>query len=94
MSVRVVRFTDVTEERLAGLKERISGGASPPEGTSPAKVEFFHDAEQGTMVVVQQFDSEGAMRESEAGFESMDPEKTPGTRASVDRCEKIGEVAP
>jgi hypothetical protein len=38
-------------------------------------------------VVLQFFDSADDMRASEAAFDSMDASETPGTRASVDRCE-------
>ncbi len=94
MSLRVVRFTDVTPERLEGVKERIGNSSGPPEGVKASKVEFFYDAEQQTMVVIQHFDSAEDMSDSEAAFGAMDPERTPGTRASVDRTEKIGEVSP
>jgi hypothetical protein len=45
------------------------------------------DADQGTAVVLQLFDSADDMRAAEEAFDSMDASETPGTRASVDRCE-------
>ncbi len=90
--VRVVRFEDVTEERLAGLRQRIDEATGPPEGVTATGVQFNHDADQKTMVVIQKFASMDDLRSSEEAFESMDPERTPGTRVSVDRCEVIGEI--
>jgi hypothetical protein len=45
------------------------------------------DADQGTAVVLQLFDSAEDMRTGAEGFAAMDPGETPGTRASVDMCE-------
>ena len=45
------------------------------------------DAEQGTAVVLQLFDTAEDMRAAEEAFDSMDASETPGTRASVDRTE-------
>jgi hypothetical protein len=42
--------------------------------------------------VIQTFDSEEDMRDSEAAFDSMDAGDTPGSRASVDRCELLREL--
>jgi hypothetical protein len=90
--LRIVRFEDVNEERLAGLRQRLDEGTGPPEGVKATGVQFNHDADQNTMVVIQKFDSMEDMKASEEAFESMDPERTPGTRVSVDRCETIGEL--
>jgi hypothetical protein len=90
--VRVVRFTDVDDERLAGLKQRISEAGGPPEGVTATGVQFNHDADQNTMVVIQKFASLDDMKSSEAAFEAMDPGETPGTRVSVDRCEIVAEL--
>lgn len=88
MHARVVRFTDVTPERISELSTRIEQeeGNGPP-GVDAAGVDLYYDESQGTAVVVIQFDSEEKMREADAAFDQMDPSETPGTRASVDSCE-------
>jgi hypothetical protein len=91
MSTRVVRFTGVTAERAAEVKERIEGREGPPEGVKSIAVQFLHDADQETMVVVQQFASADDMKASEEALSGMDPSETPGTRESVDRCELLVE---
>jgi hypothetical protein len=86
MYARVVRFTDVDPEHIEGrLKQRVEEG--PPEGVPATGIQFLHDAEQRTVVVVQLFDTAEEMSASEAALSGMDPSETPGTRASVDRCE-------
>ena len=45
------------------------------------------DAEQGTAVVLQTFDTAADMRAGDQAFGAMEPSETPGTRASVDMCE-------
>ena len=90
--VRVVRFTDVTEDRIAGLRQRIEESSGPPEGVTSTGVQFNYDADQSTAIVIQKFASMDDLKSSEAAFEAMDPEQTPGTRASVDRCETIAEL--
>jgi hypothetical protein len=90
--VRVVRFTDVDEDRLAALRQRISEADGPPEGVISTGVQFNYDADQSTMVVVQKFSSVDDMKASEEALEAMDPDQTPGTRASVDRCEVVAEL--
>jgi hypothetical protein len=92
MYERVVRFTDVTQERIDGLKARIQERSGPPEGVDATGVRFLHDADQATMVVIQSFESREKMEASEEALEGMDPEQTPGTRQSVDRCEIIAEL--
>ncbi len=92
MYTRVVRFTDVSQDRIDGLKQQIEENDGPPEGVVSTGVKFFHDADQQTMIVVQSFDSKENMEASEAALEAMDPGDTPGTRASVDRCQLVVEV--
>ena len=92
MHVRIVRFTDATEERMAGLRQRLEEADGPPEGVTSSGIRFYHDADQETMVVVQLFDSREDLESSEAALEAMDPDETPGTRVSVDRCEVIAEL--
>jgi hypothetical protein len=92
MHVRVVRFTDVDPGRVDQLTSEIDQSSGPPPGIKATSLQILLDREQGTSVVLQFFDSEEDMRESEAAFDSMDASETPGTRASVDRCEVKLEV--
>jgi hypothetical protein len=87
MHMRVVRFTDVDRARLEKLVAEIDGSGGPPEGIKTTGLQIVLDEDQRTAVVLQFFDSAEDMRDSEAGFDGMDPSETPGTRASVDRGE-------
>jgi hypothetical protein len=85
--VRVVRFTDVTPERVEGLLARIEEEGGPPPGVPVKGLQMLVDADQGTAVVLQLFDSAEDMRTGAEAFAAMDPGETPGTRVSVDMCE-------
>jgi hypothetical protein len=85
--VRTVRFTDVDPERVEGLVAAINESDGPPPGIPATGLQMLLDAEQGTAVVLQFFDTAEDMRAAEEAFDSMDSSETPGTRASVDRCE-------
>jgi hypothetical protein len=87
MHMRVVRFTDVDQQRVEQLVSEIDESAGPPEGTRTTGLQIVVDADQRTAVVLQFFDSAEDMRDSEAAFDAMDPSQTPGTRASIDRGE-------
>ena len=86
MFVRVVRFTDVTAERVqsdvANLDE-----TGPPPGVPIKKLQLVFDEAQGTAVVLQFFDNEEDLRTGAETFAAMDASETPGTRASVDTGE-------
>jgi len=84
---RVVRFTDVDPEHFASRLEDIEGRSGPPEGVKATGVQFFHDEDQKTAVVIQHFASAEDMASSEEALAGMDPGDTPGSRASIDRCE-------
>jgi hypothetical protein len=86
MHARVVRFTDVTQERISEIAARVEEEGTPP-GVDPVGVELFVDEAQGTAVFVGYFDTEEKLREASAVFDQMDSSETPGTRASVDVCE-------
>lgn len=92
MHVRVVRFTDVDPQRIDDLKARVAERGGPPEGVVALGVQFLHDPDQRTAVVVQRFASEEDLRTSEQALEAMDAGQTPGTRASVDRCTVAAEI--
>ena len=87
MYVRVVRFTDVTAERVEELIARIEESDGPPPGVTAKGVQMLVDQEQGTAVVLQLFDSAEDMSTGAEAFAAMDPGETPGTRVSVDMCE-------
>ena len=87
MFVRVVRFTDVSPERAQELIARIEESDGPPPGVPAARLQMLLDAEQGTAVVLQFFKTAEDLAVGDQAFGSMDRAQTPGTRASVDRCE-------
>jgi len=87
MYVRVVRFTDVTPDRIAALKARIDESAGPPPGVSTTGLKVLFDQSSGTAVVLQHFATAEDMETAARVFEAMDAAETPGTRASIDMCE-------
>ncbi len=87
MFVRAVRFTGVTQERVDAVLARIEESDGPPPGIPATGLQMLFDADQGTAVVLQMFATAEDMAAAEAAFSAMDPGETPGTRASVDRCE-------
>ncbi len=87
MFVRAVRFTGVTKERVDAVVARIEESDGPPPGVPATGLQVLFDADQGTAVVLQTFATAEDMQAAEAIFSAMDPGETPGTRASVDRCE-------
>jgi hypothetical protein len=92
MHVRVVRFTDVDTDRVEKLVSEIDESEGPPPGSKTTGLQILLDPDQRTTVVLQFFENEQDMRDSEAAFDSMDASDTPGTRASVDRCELKREI--
>jgi hypothetical protein len=87
MYVRVVRFTDVTPERVQQLVSRIEEAGGPPPGIPATALQLLFDESQGTAIVTQSFDSAEDMRQGDEAFRAMDASETPGTRASIDMCE-------
>ncbi len=87
MYVRVVRFTDVSAERIAELLARIEQSDGPPPGVPATALKVLVDDAQGTAVVLQYFATQEDMDVGAAAFSAMDASETPGTRASVDMCE-------
>jgi hypothetical protein len=84
--VRVVRFTDVTAERVESLVARIDE-TGPPPGVPIKKLEVVYDDAQRTAVVLQYFDNEDDLRAGAETFAAMDRSETPGSRVSVDTGE-------
>jgi hypothetical protein len=95
MYVRVVRFTDVSAERMKTLKANIDESEGPPPGVNSTALKVLVDESQGTAVVLQYFPTAEDMEAGARVFAAMDASETPGTRASVDMCEvKIELEAP
>jgi hypothetical protein len=87
MYVRVVRFTDVSAERMQELLARIEESDGPPPGVPAKGLKILSDDSQNTAVVLQYFESAEDMEAGAQVFSAMDPSETPGTRVSVDMCE-------
>ena len=94
MYVRVVRFTDVSPDRIEGVLGRIKQSDGPPPGVSSPRLQMLVDAEQGTAVVLQHFDTAEDMADAARVFDAMDASETPGTRVSVDMCEVELDITP
>jgi hypothetical protein len=95
MYVRVVRFTDVSAERMEQLLARINESDGPPPGVPSTGLKILFDESQGTAVVLQHFATAEDMDAGAKVMSAMDPSETPGTRASVDACElKVELTAP
>lgn len=91
MFARVVRFTDVTPDRINEIRARIEEDDGPPPGVDSTGMQLLVDETQGTAIFVGLFETEDKLREAGAVLEAMDSSDTPGTRASVDNCEVVLE---
>ncbi len=87
MYVRVVRFTDISPERIDALIAGVEEADGPPPGVPSVGLKLLVDEAQGTAVVLQYFATQEDMETGAAVFAAMDPSETPGTRASVDMAE-------
>ncbi len=87
MYARVVRFTDVSPERIAAIEARVEEQGGPPEGVNATGMQLLYDAEQSTAIFIGSFATQQDMRDADAIFRAMDSGDTPGTRASIDQCE-------
>jgi hypothetical protein len=92
MYARVVRFTDVDPNHLADRLAEAQAREGPPVDIPAKQVQILHDADQRTAVVIQLFETADDMAAAEGPLDEMDPADTPGTRASVDRCEVKAEL--
>lgn len=88
MFVRVVRFTDVDAGRMQEMLTRINASDGPPPGVPATGLTVLFDEGQRTAVVLQEFASAEDMSAAAKVFEAMDASETPGTRVSVDGCER------
>jgi hypothetical protein len=87
LHARVVRFTDVSPERIAEIAARVEEANGPPPGVPATGMKLLFDEAQSTAVFVGFFETEEDMRAGAAILDQMDTAETPGTRASVDHCE-------
>ena len=87
MYARVVRFTDVSADRIAAIEARVEESGGPPEGVKATGMQLLYDADQSTAIFIASFATEQDMRDADAIFREMDSTDTPGTRASIDQCE-------
>jgi hypothetical protein len=87
MYARVVRFTDVSPDRIDAIAQRVKENDGPPEGVVSTGFKLLVDDAQSTAIFVGFFKTEEDMRKSAEVLEAMDPGDTPGTRASIDMCE-------
>ena len=87
MHARVVRFTDVTPERIEQIMSRVDENDGAPEGVDSTGMQLLYDESQSTALFIGYFADEQKMRDADQVFEQMDASDTPGTRASVDRAE-------
>jgi hypothetical protein len=94
MYARVVRFTDVDPDHLARRLDEVGASEGPPEGVPATGIQILHDPDQRTAVVIQLFDTADDMAAAEGPLDAMDPADTPGSRASIDRCEIKVELGP
>jgi hypothetical protein len=92
MYARVVRFTDVDADHLAERLAEAEDREGPPVDIPATGVQILHDSAQRTAVVIQLFETADDMAAAESPLDAMDPADTPGTRASVDRCEIKAEL--
>ena len=86
MFVRVVRFTDVTAERVESLVARIDETGPPPgraDQEAPTGLRRSAGHSRRPAVLRQR----GDLRAGAETFAAMDPSETPGRRVSVDTGE-------
>jgi hypothetical protein len=87
MFVRVVRFEDVDQARMAALTARIEADDGPPPGVPMKGMKFLVDSAQGTAISLQYYETAEDMATAARVLDAMDSGETPGTRVSVDSCE-------
>ena len=93
MHARVVRFTDVDSDHMTELIGEVEAREQPPVDIAAKRIQILHDPDQRTAIVIQLFETAEDMAAAEGPLDEMDPAATPGTRASVDRCEIKAELS-
>ena len=71
MHVRVVRFSDVSPERMQQLQARVNEAGGPPPGVNASGLKVLFDEGQGTAVVLQEFPTAEDMQAAARVFEAM-----------------------
>ena len=94
MYARVVRFTEVDSDHLSQRLSEAEEREGPPVDIPAMGVQILHDPDQRTAIVIQLFETADNMAAAETALDQMDPAETPGTRASIDRCEIKAELGP
>ena len=87
MHIRVVRFSNVSPDRVEQLVARINDADGPPPGVTMSGMKLLFDAGQGTALSIQEYATAEDMTQAAKVFDAMDPSDTPGSRSSVDECE-------
>jgi len=93
MYARVVRFTDVDPDHFAERIADADAREGPPVDIPAKGIQILHDPDQRTAIVIQLFEAADDMAAAEGPLDAMDSADTPGTRASVDRCEIRAELS-
>ena len=91
MYARVVRFTDVDPDHMAGRLDEIEASEGPPVDIPANGIQILHDPDQRTAVVIQLFETADDMAAAEGPLDAMDaaasvwraPPMAPRTRARV-----------
>lgn len=83
---RVVKFEDVSGERIAELKRSIGEGERPEE-LPATEIVILHDAEGASALAILFFESEDDYRRGDEVMNAMPPDGTPGRRTSVAKYE-------
>ena len=91
MHARIVRFTGVDRANIDRVIAVVNESDGPPPGVNATGMKLFYDEAQRTALFVGRFATAEDMAAADSVFESMDAGATPGTRASVDRCELVLE---
>ena len=94
MFIRVVRFADVSLERIEAALARIKESGGPPPGVPPAACSCCPIASRARQSFLQYFDSAEDMAAGARVLAAMDAWETPGTRASVDSCKMELDISP
>src|SRR4051812_13875152 len=71
MYARVVRFTDVTPERIAEINKRVEEEGGPPPDVPAKGLRVIVDEDQSTAIVILHFDSEEDMRKGDEVLSAM-----------------------